>query len=376
MYTNLVMPKKKMTFWRFIALWIAAKWDKMILWGITKIFALAIAITLGLKKRYRMSHNNGIAGRGKVRIVDNPQFPEHDFFVPGKEFDARVRHAMATFLDDAMKGIRSCSVKFADSDFDSPFDLECNTGEINLFWSAASFLQFAKLRKEQWGVEYVEYYRKYPQGIKGAQEALRKDATSFTNLRYYALTPFLFYGKDKVKRYAKYRVIPFDDIPETGLIDNPSDWDTANQRITPHETRGRNYLKEEYKEHIQQEGAAKYRIQIQTRVANDDDSPEIFNNQIPWDAAIFPWYDLATMEITEILDWKESTLTSFSLNNMPKTLGIIPAKSIYDYNSLNYMRANAEIARKARLLSYKLKGIPGPIPNNDNRNTDVWDSKK
>jgi hypothetical protein len=33
-------------------------------------------------------------------------------------------------------------------------------------------------------------------------------------------------------------------------------------------------------------------------------------------------------------------------------------------------------ARKARLLSYKLKGIPNPIPNNDNRNTDVWDSKK
>ena len=312
---------------------------------------------------------------GTATIVDNPGFPPHDFFEPGKVFPARIRHAMATFLDDAMNGIRSISIKFSDHYFDSPFDLECNTGEINLFWSAASFMQFAKLRKQQWGVEYVPYYRKYPEGLKGAQAALRRDATSFTNLRYQALTPFLFIGKDQVKRYAKYRVRPYDDIPESGIDVVKSEWDTANQRISPTETRGRKYLKQEYEERVKREGA-KYRLQIQTRIASDDEDPEIFNNQKPWDSSVFPWHDLAIIHITKTLDWKESTLTSFSLNHMPKTLGIIPAKSIYDYNSLNYMRAHSEIARKARLFSYKLKGFPPPIPDDDNRNVSDWSGKE
>ncbi|MDE3252395.1 MAG: hypothetical protein KGO92_06285 [Bacteroidota bacterium] len=374
MHTKPMIRPVKNSAWHYFLRWLGAGYDKLILWLTSKFFALGLALVLSFPKRYRMSHNNGIAGKGKLRIVDNPQFPEHDFFVPGRVFDARIRHAMATFLDDAMKGIRSCSIKFADTQWESPMDLECNTGEINLFWSAASFLKFAQLRKQQWGVEYEEYYRKYPQGIIGAQKALRKDATSYTNLRYYALTPFLFIGKDQIKRYAKYRVVPFDDIPETGLITHPSDWDTANQRITPHEPRGRNYLKDEFVKRVKEEGAH-YRLQIQTRVANDDDNPEIFNNQIPWDEAVFPWHDLAIIDITEPLDWKESTLTSFSLNNMPKTLGIIPAKSIYDYNSLNYMRAHAELARKARLFSYKIKGFPPPIPDDDNRNKSDWDGK-
>jgi arachidonate 5-lipoxygenase len=73
--------------------------------------------------------------------------------------------------------------------------LECNTGAINLFWSASSFLKFAALRKQNWGVEYQEYYRKYPEGLKGAEDALRRDPTSYTNLRYYGLYSISFYRK-------------------------------------------------------------------------------------------------------------------------------------------------------------------------------------
>jgi hypothetical protein len=36
------------------------------------------------------------------------------------------------------------------------------------------------------------------------------------------------------------------------------------------------------------------------------------------------------------------------------------------------MRAHSELARKARLLSYKLFGLPPPIPDNDNRNVSGW----
>ena len=351
-------------FWKII--------DKLILWTLARVFGFMLAIFLGIFARKRMSHNNGIAGKGNVKIVENQGFPKHDFFEAGKTFPIRLRHATATFYDDAMNGIRSMSVKFSDESFESPFDLEMNTGEKSLFWSAASFIQFARLRKEKYGIEYRNYYRKYPDGLKGAQMSLRRNPTSFHNLRFYCKTPFLYIGTDGVKRYAKYRARPLDKEPETGIIKDPSKGDTCNQRILPHETRGRNYLKDEYANRVES-GGVKYMMQIQTREAIENEDPEVFNNMVVWeDEEKYPWNDLAVITIDSVLDWTDSNLTSFSLNNMPKSLGIIPADSIYDYNSLNYMRSHSEIARKARILAYKLFGGPQEIPDNDNRNSSTF----
>lgn len=366
---------KKLTLGLLIYNWLKATWNKFVLWITSVGLGIGLAVFLSFPKRYRMSHNNGIAAKGRVKIVDNPTFPEHDFFEAGRTFPCRIRHASATFLDDAMNCIRSFSIKFSEHHWNSPFDIEMNTGVINLFWSAASFLKFAKLRKQQWGVEYHDYYRIYPQGLLGAKLSLRRDPSSFHNLRYQALTAFLFIGKDGVKRYAKYRTMPLDKEPETGITTDLSDWDTCNQRVLNNETRGRNYLKDEYKQRIAN-GGADYLMQIQLRIAKDDDSPEVFNNMTPWDEAIYPWQDLAVVEIKEVLDWKESLITSFSINNMPKNLSIIPSKSVYDYNSLNYLRSHSEIARKARLLSYKVFGYPPEIPDDDNRNVSDWSGKE
>jgi hypothetical protein len=345
--------------------------DKVVLWFYAKGLALMLAVFLCLPMRYRMSHNNGIAASGTLRIVDHPQFPAHAFFSPGKVYPCRIRHASATFLDDAMNCIRSISIKFSDQQFDSPMDLEMNSGVVSLFWSAVSFVKFAQLRQEKWGVEYQNYNRKYPDGLKGSQGAGRRHASSFHNVHYYCKTPFLFLGDDGIRRYAKYRVLPFESEPEIGLETNPSEWDQCNQRVLPHETRGRNYLKYEYQDRVALQGA-KYRLQVQTRQAEEDESPEVFNNMVVWDEETHPWRDLAVIDIDKTLDWKESLLTTFSVNNMPKTLGVLPANSIYDYNSLNYLRAHSELARKARLLSYKLFGLPPPIPDNDNRNVSDW----
>lgn len=361
----------KHPFLHYISRWLKAVYDKVVLWWTAKFFSIVIALFLSFSKRQRMSHNNGIAGRGWLHVFEELTIPENGFFVPGRQFPITIRHASATFLDDAMNCIRSISLKFSHEDFKSPFDIEMNTGQTSLFWNAASFLQFAKLRKEKWGIEYVEYYKLYPEGLKGAQWAGRRHATSFHNLHYYSKTPMLFQGIDQIKRYAKYRVLPFEDIKESGIPEDPSVWDAANQRILPHETRGRNYLKYEYKDRVQREGA-KYRLQIQLRTANDDDDPEIFNNMVLWDETFFPWVDIASFKIDSILDWRESTKLAFSVNNMPKYLGILPAKSIYDYNSLNYMRSHSEFARKMRMLSLKIFGMVPPIPDNDNRNAEDW----
>jgi hypothetical protein len=212
---------------------IGRAFDKAVLWLYAKTFALMLAIFLCLPKRQRMSHNNGIAATGTLRIIDDPRFPAHEFFGPGKVYPCRIRHASATFLDDAMNCIRSISIKFSHHHLRSPFDIEMNSGVVSLFGSAVSFLKFSKLRQEKWDVEYQNYNRHYPDGLKGSQDAGRRHVSSFHNVHYYCKTPFLFIGDDGIKRYAKYRVLPFDPEPQTGLETNPSEWDQCNQRVLP-----------------------------------------------------------------------------------------------------------------------------------------------
>ncbi len=47
------------------------------------------------------THAHGVGASGTITIVDNPKFPEHDFFVAKKTFPVRVRHATLGSDDDA-----------------------------------------------------------------------------------------------------------------------------------------------------------------------------------------------------------------------------------------------------------------------------------
>jgi hypothetical protein len=147
---------KKRTFFTVISTWLGEAIDKMVLWMTAKGFGWLLALFMSLPHRRRMSHNNGIGAIGWLQVVDNPEFPEHDFFTAGRKFPARIRHASISFLDDAMNCFRSISIKFSDHHFQSPLDLEMNTGERSAFWSAASFLKFGAMGQGKWGVSEVE----------------------------------------------------------------------------------------------------------------------------------------------------------------------------------------------------------------------------
>jgi catalase len=341
---------------------------KISLWVATKAFTLALTIFGSILARTKMSHNNGIAATGSIRFVDNPEFPLHPFFEPGKTLPCRIRHAAASFMDDAMRVVRSMSIKMANTRYKSPMDLEMNTGETALFWSIASFFRFAKYKKTRFGMQYEQYYRKYPAGLEGAHVGMRRNPTSFSNLKYYTQTPLKYKAVDNVLRYVKYRAVPAKEVPETGLLDN---YDmmipTENQRTLPGETRSRNYLKDEYVDRLRK-GPVMYKIQVQLHQASDDDDQEIFNCCRKWDEASHPWMDLAVITINKPLDWAESTRMIFSMRNLPKGLGTIPSHSIYDYNSLNYLRKHSDLARFARVWAIKLFGMPPEIPDNDVRN--------
>ena len=97
-------------------------------------FALKTLIT-----RQRGTHAKGVGAIGTVTVVENPLLPEHEFFKVGHVFPVRLRHSNLVRTDDTQLDVRAVSLKFADNDFDSPFDLMMHTGEEAAFWNIVSF---------------------------------------------------------------------------------------------------------------------------------------------------------------------------------------------------------------------------------------------
>lgn len=91
-----------------------------------------------LKTQQRATHANGFGAFGKIQIVNNPGFPEHEFFTAGRTFPLRLRHANLVFDDDAKCDFRAASLKLADSDDQSPLDIIMSTGRSAVLWDANS----------------------------------------------------------------------------------------------------------------------------------------------------------------------------------------------------------------------------------------------
>lgn len=335
------------------------------LWLFAYGFAWLLVVVSSLFMRRRMSHNCGVVAAGKLRFAPDPRIPPHDFLEPGRELRCRLRHAPVSYDDDTIIQVRAASLKLADASFESPLDLEMNTGRTSLFWTARNFLEFASLNKQIDGLAYRPYYQKYPQGLAAAKDGIRKDPSSFAELHYHSQVAQYFVGKDGVTRYVKFRLIPFDDVPETGLIPPEQLEDLWVEVRDPGETRSPSYLKKEYGERVAR-GPVKYRLQLQLHTPGPDDDPEILNCNVEWDPATHPYLDVAVVEIDRVLSWKDECRMIFSLRNGPPSLGLIPATSIDDYNSINYMRAKADIAKRARLFAYEaFDAMPPPPPGVD-----------
>lgn len=342
---------------------------KFQLWLYTYLWMTAVAVNSGLRRR-RMTHNNGVIGRGKLKIVDNPEFPECEFFEPGREFDCRVRHGSANYMDDCMRVVRSGSVKFADTRWKSPFDTQMNTGRRNFFWTARLFLFCGITRAPKDGRAYLKYFEKVPGSHVAAKEGFRRGAESFTKMHYQSQTVFGFHAKDGVERYVKFRLLPGDRGPDTGFAE-PTALDSSESlsdfRILEGETKGRNYLKDDYKDRLK-EGSVTYVFQMAFHEVKDDDSPELLNSNEPWDEETHPWLDVANITVTEALDFRESVMTGFCIANRPPSISVLPAKSIDCYNSINYMRYREGLARRVRWMATAIFGLPEEYAGDGERN--------
>ena len=86
-------------------------------------------------------------------------------------------------------------------------------------------------------------------------------------------------------------------------------------------------------------GEIKYKLQIQLHEIKPDDSHLILHAARAWDRDTHPWLDLADVTLTSVLPIDVVERTRCSLAHRPPTIGIPPAETIYDYNSIPYLRS-------------------------------------
>ncbi|PCJ19711.1 MAG: hypothetical protein COB04_05225 [Gammaproteobacteria bacterium] len=323
---------------------------------------------LGVSKHGRATHTWGTASRGHLLINESPDFPRHAFFQAGKRFPVQIRHATLSGEDDAVKDLRSGSIKFSHQSTDSPLDLIMNTGELGVFWNLKSFIAFtwASGRGEK-GIQ--KYCEKYPLGYRGAQDSVRRAPDSFLQLRYHSKLPFYFHTEDGQKLLVKFRLGPFDDLPDSGLVTGQDHHDMWKQKRLEDETRPLDYLRQEYIARIQQQ-PLKYRLSMQLHTLVKGESKEIYNSAKAWSEDNHPWIEVGVATMTESLSFEEAELLTYRVNHMPPSISLIPATSLTDYNSLAYARSKVyKYVQGLRLKNYKRKNQIGPTPTPQSSDT-------
>ncbi|MFM8251524.1 MAG: hypothetical protein ACKOBW_08030 [Planctomycetota bacterium] len=289
----------------------------------------------------RATHMAGVGAKGTITIVARPEFPEHDFFRPGRVFSGRLRHANASFYDDASCQVRACSLKFADHDFTSPFDLIMNTGVIQAFWSFDTFMQFVSARvlcREDYWEPQRDYMCRLPGAFIGAIESVRVAPSSYAAMLYHSSIVYPFRARDGRLRYAKYRLVPVDLQQESGLADQQYQQAPGVQCRHAGDTHPRQYLGDEYCDRLSC-GEIAYQLQIQLREFDlERDTWEFFNGGRVWEPTEYPWLDLATVRMTEAMSAAQTEVTRMWLGHQPPSLGLTAAFSAVDYRSLAVAR--------------------------------------
>lgn len=107
-----------------------------------------VASTLKSLATQQRGGHRGVGATGAATVLNNPLLPELEYFTAGRVFPIRVRHSNFHSKDDAGSDVRMLSIKFADSEYESPFDLLMHTGEKAAFWNIYSFDKMLTALKE------------------------------------------------------------------------------------------------------------------------------------------------------------------------------------------------------------------------------------
>jgi len=288
-------------------------------------------------RRGRATHTNGVAGRGQLRVVEHPQFPECEFFRPGKEFPLTVRHATALQTDEGCKNLRSMALKFSHELFDSPLDLIMNTGRVQPFWKIPSFLMGVMCAAFQTPGRWV-YQHLFPLAKRNVIIGSRRAPETYTQMEYYAALSFGFHARDGVERLCRFRVIPHDRGEETGLpdaIDKLYPWRDNRRRGEP---KCKDHLIREYRNRIDDGDTPAYWLQMQVHELAREDTNQIYSIAHEWVPESHPWMDVGEIQINSALPPEIAEALRFRITNQPADLSIPPADSPFDYRCIGWLR--------------------------------------
>lgn len=336
---------------------------RALLWAFTWMFTFAFGVS-ALRNLGRGTHTYGVAGRGRIRFVDDLQIPAHPFFKPGNTLTATVRHANVVPEDDAHKGFRGMALRMHGDGREGPFDLLMNTGPRGVFWHALNFckLVFA-------GATGLDSMRKLfqtttPPMHLHTQLGARRAPSAFSKLFFYARISFDYYADDGIARLARFRCRPVQDtedtegLPPEGSDDRRRSW--TRTRLAS-EDRPPDYLRGGFIRALSRGRTIRYRLQIQIHECRPDDGNAIFDIKTDWSPEEHPWLELAEITLDRPLPEAEAEALEFGLYNMPGSMGVPLAHSITDYRSIGSMRLVVYRRLQAfRRLIRRLDGRPGP----------------
>ena len=117
--------------------------------------------------------------------------------------------------------------------------------------------------------------------------------------------------------------------------------------------RSKSYLTADFEERMS-EGGVQYKLQIQLHEKQPDDSHLVLHAARVWDQATHPWLDLAEVRLTSLLPEDVTKGTRCSLENIPcGSLSLPSAKTIYDYNSMAYLKSKLQSRPKKQSFSLR-----------------------
>ncbi len=336
-------------------------WDKFVLW----LYMVVTGFVFGLaafQKRGRSTHLYGVGGIGTLQVVDNPEFPEHEFWQGGRRWPVQIRHGTVSFEDDAAMDLRSAALKLSDQEEESPLDLVMNTGP-RTFTNMITFRDFtlASVRGRAEGEVTSSkglkaFCQSNPVMKEILAETMRRAPESFAQMYYDTKLVNYFKAKDGQLRYVKYRLIPGDRGIDSGVATG-ADWSAPwLQNRLPEETRPTNYLRQEYLDRLTKAPVV-YHLQLRLHEDTKNNRQEIFTQEKEWDQTSSPWLDLATVTIDKALSFEQTEKLSYNIGRQPNSLGIVEGHSILDPNSINTVRVRVyRLSRAIRYFTYRFLG--------------------
>ncbi len=295
------------------------------------VFGVAALVT-----RKRPTHPTGVGAEGTLVVLEDPPLPPHEFFRPGARFRVLLRHATLGRLpfvhDDASADVRSASLKITNDAGDDLLDLPMNTGTASVFTDAWVFLDFM-LATALGSIGFAWFAWRHPRQWAVGLEALRRAPSSFAALSYYSQLIFPFTATDGRRHAIRYRLLPAEGGDDSGRA-------RAERAPGPRlaeEKRPKDYLRQELKDRLRR-GPVRYRLQAQLHAVSAEDPHELYDTSRTWDETTHPWRDLAIVMVERALDDAVTERLRFNIANHPACLGVLPATSPRDYNSIGHLR--------------------------------------